>query len=63
MQLLKLVDYLHVLADNSWYNYYITGFLSSSTAQKAQSDSSIRFGSEHYELLVGINSMLESIYM
>ena len=22
---LKLVDYLHVQADNPWYNYYITG--------------------------------------
>ena len=23
---LKLVDYLHVQADNPWYNYYITTF-------------------------------------
>ena len=24
---LKLVDYLHVQADNPWYNFYIFGFI------------------------------------
>ena len=27
---LKLVDYLHVHADNSWYNYYLASLLNSS---------------------------------
>ena len=29
---LKLVDYLHVQADNPWYNYYVNGLLRANTS-------------------------------